>query len=143
MIEITPETPYIIVTVVTPETDDPGTSGRVVNYPCAATITHEMLERTGPAIWTLRSIWRDRGYSLLQDLYAQERNSEGMAAWKAYVDAFQTGKRVVPFAKDKLPREVLRRQACGELDEAQALTEAKRTAPVTGKTRKHDVEAST
>lgn len=138
MIEITPETPYIVVSVVTPETDDPATSGRIANFPCAATITHEMLERTGPTTWTLRSTWRDRGYSMLGDLYAQERNPEGLAAWKAYVEAFQAGRRVAPFPKDKLPREVVRRQACGELDESQALLEAKRTAPVTGRMKKPD-----
>lgn len=130
------ETPYVIVSVVTPETDDPATSGRVVNHHCAPTISHESLEPAGPGRWTLRAVYRDIGYAMLADLYAQERNADGAAAWAKYIADGQAGKRVKPFPRHLLPREVIRRQACGETDEAQALADANRTAPVTGRARK-------
>lgn len=127
------DTPYVIVSVVTPETDDPATSGRIVNHHCAPTISHESLEQTGPNRWTLRAAYRDVGYVQLLDLYAQERNTEGAAAWVKYIADGQAGKRVKPFPREKLPREVIRRQACGETDREQALDDANRTAPVTAK----------
>lgn len=133
---ITPETPYVIVSVVTPETDDPATSGRIVNHHCSPTISHESLEQIGPNRWTLRAAWRDRGYAMLLDIYAHERNAEGAAAWAKYIADGQAGKRVKPFPKELLPREVLRRQACGETDEATALADAQRTAPDTSRTSK-------
>lgn len=131
-----PEAPYVIVSVVTPETDDPSTSGRVINFPCAPTISHPMLERTGEATWSLRSSYRDRGYTTIEACYAQERNPEGAAEWAQSIADSQAGKRVGAFPREKLPKEVLRRQACGELDEAKALADAKRTAPVTSKVAK-------
>jgi len=130
------ETPYVIVSVVTPETDDPATSGRIVNHHCAPTISHESLEMVGPNRWTLRAAWRDRNYAMLLDLYAQERNADGAAAWTKYLADGQAGKRVKPFPRELLPREVIRRQSCGETDPVQALADANRTAPVTGRTRK-------
>ena len=133
---LSPEQPYIIVSVVTPETDDPSTSGRVINFPCAPTISHEMLEQGDGLTWSLRGPWRDRGYATMDALYLQERNAEGAAAWAKYLADAQAGKRVGVFPREKLPREVLRRQACGETDSARALEDAKRTAPVTSRTVK-------
>lgn len=131
-----PEHPYIIVSVVSPETDDPATSGRVTNYPCAPTVSHPSLEQGDGLSWSLRGPWRDRGYVTMQALYEQERNSEGAAAWAKYIADGQAGKRVGVFPREMLPREVLRRQACGETDSARALEDAKRTAPVTSRTVK-------
>lgn len=128
-----PEAQYVIVSVVTPETDDPATSGRVVNLPCAATITHPMLERTGPATWSLRAAYRDRGYTTMESCFAQEHNEVHAAEWLQLLDDTQSGKRVTAFPRHKLPKEVLRRQACGEIDTDQALEDAERTAPVTSK----------
>lgn len=133
---ISPETPYVIVSVVTPETDDPATSGRIVNHHCSPTISHESLEQTGANTWTLRAVYRMRGYAMIGELYAQERNQEGAEAWAKYLADGQAGKRVKPFPKELLPREVIRRQACGETDEAQALADAQRTAPDTSRTSK-------
>lgn len=133
---ITPETPYVIVSVVTPETDDPATSGRIVNHHCAPTISHESLEQIAPGQWTLRAAYRMRGYAMLLEIYAQERNPDGAAAWAKYIADGQAGKRVKPFPKELLPREVLRRQACGETDEATALADAQRTAPDTSRSSK-------
>lgn len=130
------DTPYVIVSVVTPETDDPATSGRIVNHHCSPTISHESLEQTGPDRWTLRAAFRDRGYVQILDLYAQERNTEGAAAWLKYIADGQAGKRVKPFPKSLLPREVIRRQACGETEPEAALADAQRTAPDTSRTSK-------
>lgn len=132
---LNPETPYTIVSIVTPSTDDPSTSGRVINFPCAPTVSHEMLEQTDGG-WSLRSAWRDRDYVTMEALYQQERNPEGAAAWAKYIADGQAGKRVGVFPREKLPREVIRRQACGETDETTALADARRTAPVTGKVAK-------
>lgn len=131
-----PETPYVIVTVVTPETDDPSTSGRVINFPCAPTVSHPMLEATSSGGWSLRSEPMMMGYATIQTLYAQERFTEGAARWEKFIADSQAGKRVGAFPREWLPKEVLRRQACGELDETQALADAKRTAPVTSKVSK-------
>lgn len=131
-IELKPETPYVIVSVVTPETDDPSTSGRIVNFPCAPTVTHEMLMRVDDT-WMLQPKAAAIGYVTVKDLYQQERNGAGWDAWQAHVASWQGGKRFTPFPREKLPREVLRRQACGETDEALALELSKKTAPVTGK----------
>lgn len=133
---LSPETPYVIVTIVTPETDDPATSGRVINLPCAPTISHDMLERTGEKTWGLRLAWVERGYSMINALYQHEANLEHATDWAKYVADGQAGKRVGVFPREKLPKEVIRRQACGELDEVKALADAKRTAPVTGKVSK-------
>lgn len=139
-----PEAPYVIVSVVMPETDDPATSGHIVNHHCAPTVSHESLERIGESEWTLRAAYRQRGYAMLMELYANERNEEGARAYAKYVADGQAGRRVKPFPKEKLPREVLRRQACGELDERQALEDAKRTAPTTGRvSRPRKPEAET
>lgn len=130
------KTEYTIVTIVTPETDDPATSGRVVNLPCSPTITHETLEQIGPSAWTLRSYARSRGYGMILEMYQQEGRSEDAADWIKQVADQQAGKRCKPFPREKLPKEVIRRQACGELDEVQALADAKRTAPVTARVAK-------
>ena len=133
--------PYVIVSVVTPETDDPATSGRIVNHHCAPTISHESLEQTGPNTWTLRAAYRDHGYVMLLDLYSHERRPEDAALWKQYIADGQSGKRVKPFPRERLPREVIRRQACGETDDAQALADANKTAPVTSRARKPEAAA--
>jgi hypothetical protein len=130
-----PEAQYVIVSVVTPETDDPATSGRVINIPCAPTVSHPMLERNGPT-WSLRAAYRDRGYTTMEACYAQEHNEDGAAAWVKLIEDSQAGKRVGTFPREKLPKEVLRRQACGEIDTVKALEDAKRTAPVTSKVTK-------
>lgn len=135
MIELKPEAPYVIVSVVSPQTDDPSTSGRITNYPCAPTVSHPVLERSG-STWIVRAAAMNLGYTLIQSLYAQERFTEGAARWEKFIADSQAGKRVGAFPREFLPKEVLRRQACGELDEAQALADAKRTAPVTAKVAK-------
>lgn len=134
-----PETPYVIVTVVTPETDDPSTSGRVINFPCAPTVSHPMLEATSSGGWNIRSEAMLMGYTTIQACYAMERNAAGAAKaakWEKYIADSQAGRRVGAFPREDLPLEVLRRQACGELDEAQALSDAKRTPQVTAKVAK-------
>jgi len=131
-----PETPYVIVSVVTPETDDPSTSGRVINFPCSPTVSHPMLEASSSGGWNIRSEAMMLGYVTIQALYAREKNPGGAAEWDKLIADSQAGKRVGAFPREKLPREVLRRQACGELDEVQALADAKRTPQVTAKVAK-------
>lgn len=127
------KSPYTIVTIITPETDDPATSGRVVNLPCSPTVSHETVVQVGPNEWTLRPHARKNGYGMMLEFYAQERREADAAAWVKQIADEQAGKRCGPFPREKLPREVIRRQACGELDDVQALEDANRTAPVTGK----------
>lgn len=134
-----PEVPYVIVSVVTPQTDRPETSGRIINFPCSPTVSHEMLEQVGDKMeWSLRGPWRDRGYTTMDALYRQENNEAGLEAWVKFIQRGQAGQvqRGEVFDRSKLPREVIRRQACGEVDEAKALSDANRTAPVTNRTRK-------
>lgn len=120
-----PEEPYTIVTIVTPETDDPATSGCVVNLPCAPTVTHESLMRDRGQYY-LRPGHVDAGYRLLKDLYVAEDNAAGWADYQAHVAAFQAGRRVGRFPLAKLPREVRRRQGAGVEGETE---EPKRRKP--------------
>lgn len=130
-----PETPYLIVTIVTPETDDPATSGTVVNIPCAPTVTHELLIRD-QGVYSLRPSATRAGYVLLEDLYRAERNERGWEEYQAYVADWQAGRaKRKPFQKEKLPREVLRRQSCGEIETEHQVEGARRAPPTTGKAR--------
>lgn len=135
-------TPYIIVSVVTPETDDPATSGKVVNYPCAPTISHDVIELTEEGQYLVRAAYAQRGYIAVLDLLKSEKDRDPLSgltgAEKAerhrdYHARAQAGQRVGPYPREWLPREAIRRQACGETDPVQALADANKTAPPTAK----------
>lgn len=136
--------PYVIVSVCTPETDDPATSGKVINYPCAPTISHDCIELTEEGSYLVKSTFTSRGYVSILDLCRAEKPDPsdpftGEQKWEKHVkyhtDA-QAGKRVGNYPREWLPREVIRRQSCGETDHVQGLVDASRTAPVTSKLTK-------
>lgn len=131
-----PESPYTILPIVTPETDDPATSGTVVNIPCAPTIGHDLIMREG-GVYSLRPFAQRAGYVTLEALYLAEGNKQGWEEYRAYVEAFTSGKaKRQAFPKDKLPREVLRRQSCGEIEPEKQVEAARRAPPTTGKAAK-------
>ncbi len=136
--------PYVIVSVCTPMTDDPTTSGKVINYPCAPTISHDCIELTDEGTYLVKSTFASKGYISILDLCMNEKPAAddpltGEQKWakhvKYHADA-QAGKKVGPYPREWLPREVVRRQACGETDSVQAMADANRTAPVTAKLAK-------
>ncbi len=131
---IPPERPPTIVPIVTPQTDDPATSGRIRNLSCSPTVAHDWLLRDESG-YALRPSYTRAGYALLEDVYSQEGNPQGWARYQAYIAAWQSGKaRRKPFPRSELPNEVLRRQACGDIDSAEET--AKRSPPTTGRVSK-------
>lgn len=137
-------TPYVIISVVTPQTDDPTTSGRVINFPCAPTVSHDMVEFT-EGQYLVPAAYSRRGYVREIDLLADETGvdpecgltgPEKLAKHLEYHQRAQAGHRVGNYPKEWLSIECRRRQAVGEPDTKQALADANRTAPVTARLAK-------
>lgn len=139
--------PYTIVSVVTPETNDPSSSGKVINYPCAPTISHDILElaQDGSGQYLVSATYSMKGYIREIDLLAREQDKdpvsdltgkEKLALHLDYHRRAQRGERVGNYPKEWLSLECRRRQAVGETNPEQAYEDAKRTAPVTAKLSK-------
>lgn len=100
----------IIVPVVTPQTGDPSSSGRVRNLPVSPQAIPAWLEPRGGR-YAVRGVYADKGYVLLQDLYTAEEDAAGWEKYKRYLAAWKAGTARVSFPLDALPREVQRRQS--------------------------------
>lgn len=115
------EDPYTYVAIVTPMTADPATSGKIKHLPCAPQVKHKWIvsqvvgrNRAGEVVdFFIAPLAARVGYILLRDLYMAEGNPEGWAEYERHMKAIAAGQKVKPFPADKLPREVLRRRACG------------------------------
>lgn len=110
-------TPYRLIAVVTPITDDPATSGKIKHVPCSPTIKHKWLvafyDDDGKLDWQVEGRFMRKGYMLLRDLFEKEGNHEGWAEYEKHLAECAAGKARKPFPVEKLPREVLFRRACG------------------------------
>lgn len=100
----------IIVPVVTPQTGDPSSSGRVRNLPVSPQAVPAWLESRGGGKYAVRGVYADKGYVKLEDLYLAEENVEGWAMYKRYLVEWKAGKARISFPLSALPREVQRRQ---------------------------------
>lgn len=122
--------PYTYVAVVTPMTDDPATSGKIKWLACAPTVKHKWLQMmvvsADKADWVISPIFQRRGFLLLRDLFSYEGRMED---WDLAVECRRRNK---PFPKDKLPKEVLRRQACGRDEGERVPTAAEARAKARG-----------
>lgn len=111
------EDPYTYVALVTPMTADPATSGKIKHLPCAPQVKHKWLVAQevarGMVDFFVTPLAARAGYILLRDLYMAEGNPEGWADYERHLRDIAAGRKVKPFPVDKLPREVLRRRACG------------------------------
>lgn len=111
------ESPYTLVAVVTPITDDPGTSGKIKHLPCAPQVKHKWLRAydagDGKVDYAIEPLYGRRGYVLLRDLFEAEHRAEDWAAYERMLADLALGKRVKPFPQERLPAEVLRRRARG------------------------------
>lgn len=101
----------IIIPVVTPQTGDPSSSGRVRNLPVTPQAIPSWLEPRGGGRYGVKGVYAERGYVLLQDLYKAEGNQEGWEKYKRYLAAWKAGTARVSFPLDALPQEVQRRQS--------------------------------
>lgn len=119
---------YKIITIVHPPSNDPGTSGRVINLHCGGGVCHPHVVRTQHG-WTLRESFRQKGYRMLQEVYAQEQNLEGWERYQRYVAAWQSGQTRSPFPPQWLPEYVQNARRCLVSDE---FADAFRSPPVTG-----------
>lgn len=110
-------TPYTLVAVVTPITDDPATSGKIKHVPCAPQVGHKWLssyiDERGRREYGIVPLYGRRGYVLLRDLFEAEGNAEGWAEYEKHLAECAAGKARKPFPVEKLPAEVRRRRACG------------------------------
>ncbi len=106
----------LIVPVVTPQTADPSSSGRVRNLPVSAQAVPAWLERRN-GTWAVKGRFADHGYVLLHDLYVAEDNMEGWAKYQRYLAAWKAGTARIAFPFDALPKEVQRRQTVDAQDE--------------------------
>lgn len=104
----------VIVPIVAPMSGDPGNSGRVVNVPATPQIHVRWLEKSSSGEWIIRSEHARKGWALLEDLYAAERNPEGWVRYQRYISKWQAGTTKSSFPKEWLPQEVIRRQSCGD-----------------------------
>ena len=110
-------TPYTLVAVVTPITDDPATSGKIKHVPCAPQVKHKWLMaypgEGGRLEYGIEPLYGRRGYVLLRDLFETEGNLDGWAEYERHLVECAAGKARKPFPVEKLPAEVRRRRACG------------------------------
>ncbi len=118
---IDPNSKPIIVPVVTPQTGDPSTSGRVRNLPVSPQAMPAWLElRPGahgkPPYFGVKGIYADKGYALLQDLYEEESDAAGWNKYQRYIVAWKDGTARVSFPMADLPKEVQRRQSVQLVD---------------------------
>lgn len=111
-------TPPRIVPVVTPMTGDPRTSGKIKHLACAPQVTHSWLvqfedDDQGTVDYAIEPKAGRKGFVLLRDLFEAEGDHDGWAAYEKCMRKFGSyGAK--PYPEDKLPKEVLRRRACGE-----------------------------
>jgi hypothetical protein len=101
----------IIIPVVTPQTGDPSSSGRVRNLPVSMQAIPAWLEHRGNGRFAVKGVYAERGYVLLRDLYKAEDNAAGWEKYKRYLAAWKAGTARVSFPLDALPQEVQRRQS--------------------------------
>ncbi len=101
----------IIIPVVTPQTGDPSSSGRVRNLPVSPQAVPAWLEPRGGGRYAVRGVYAEKGYIKLEDLYNAERKPEGWAKYKRYLAAWKAGTARVSFPIEDLPDEVRRRQS--------------------------------
>lgn len=111
-------TPYTLVAIVTPITDDPATSGKIRHVPCSLSIRHKWLtpfaHEDGTLDYQVEGKYARKGYVLLRDLFEAEGNVDGWEEYKKHLAECAAGRARKPFPEDKLPREVRRRRACGD-----------------------------
>lgn len=100
----------LIIPVVTPQTGDPSTSGRVRNLPVSPQAIPAWLEKRPGGRYAVKGAYAERGYHLLQDLYEAERNPAGWAKYQRYLAAWKAGTARVSFPLADLPAEVRKRQ---------------------------------
>jgi len=100
----------IIIPVVTPQTGDPSSSGRVRNLPVSPQAVPAWLESRGGGRYAIKGVYAERGYVKLEDLYAAEDNVAGWERYKRYLVAWKAGTTRVRFPLSALPAEVRRRQ---------------------------------
>lgn len=100
----------LIIPVVTPQTGDPSTSGRVRNLPVCPQAIPAWLESRGGGRYAVKGVYADRQYVKLEDLYRAENNLEGWAKYQRYLAAWKAGTARVSFPLADLPQEVQRRQ---------------------------------
>lgn len=102
-----------VVPIVAPISNDPSNSGRVLNLRPTPQITHKWLERSKAGAWIIRAEYRDAGWRMLREIYESEGDEEGWVYYKRYLEKWAAGTTRVSFPKDRLPKEVQHRQACG------------------------------
>lgn len=124
--------PFRIVPVVSPISNDPASSGRVMNLPCGGGTNHAQVEpvydRDGNVRdYAIRASYRERGWLTLKEAYMLDDDEEGWQKYQRYIKASQSGMTRHRFPPEDLPREVLRRQKVSLPDEFAPV------APTTGK----------
>jgi len=122
----------IIIPVVTPQTGDPGTSGRVRNLPVTPQAIPSWLEARGSGRYGIKGVYAERGYVKLQDLYEAEDDRQGWEKYKRYLAAWKAGTARVSFPVESLPREVQRRQRSVLVDDEFGGEFAPPSKPTTG-----------
>ncbi len=100
----------LIIPVVTPQTGDPSTSGRVRNLPVSPQVIPAWLEKRPGGRYAVRGSYAERGYVKLEDLYTAEHNPAGWAKYQRYLAAWKAGTARVSFPVADLPQEVIKRQ---------------------------------
>lgn len=105
-----------IIPVVSPVSNDPGSSGRVRNLPCSPGSMPAQLERLRDGTYAIKAEWRRKGWLLLEELYEAENKAEGWAKYQRYLSAWQAGTARVSFPFADLPDEVRRRQSAAVAD---------------------------
>lgn len=108
----------VIVSVVLPPSQDPTLSGRIRNICVRGVDSSGWLADDGEGGWTLSKAMERKGLTMLEDRYADEKNSEGWALYQRYIKDWQAGKTQRPFPDHLLPKAVqdLQRGILGEAD---------------------------
>lgn len=114
--------PYKVIPIVAPISADPATSGKIRNLPVGGGVEHSQLEAIRNEIgdiidYDVRAPARRRGWVRLQDLYEAEGRAEDWDLYRRHMEAASAGRTRVPFPRDRLPAEVLRRQQAAVPDE--------------------------
>lgn len=104
----TNDTPEIVV-IVSPEDDEEG-GGRFKFLQCSSTVTHALLLRynddEGGEKIAVNPKFHARGWRLLRDLYAEERNLKGFKEFEDWYRANIGKRKTTEFPPEKLPLEV-------------------------------------
>lgn len=114
--------PFRYFPVVAPISNDPATSGRVINLPCGGGVNNAQVEAVydarGEVVnYVLRASYRERGWLTLRDAYLIDGDEEGWAKYQRYLKAFAANQTRHPFPPEDLPAEVLRRKKTSLPDE--------------------------